>query len=489
MYKYKFSIIIPIYNLEKYLDEAISSILGQTIGFKENIELILVNDGSTDNSEKICLKYQKRYPDNVVYVKKKNSGVSMTRNKGLSLSKGKYINFFDGDDFWNKEDFEKVWNFFEEHYDDIDVVSCRQKFFEGATNYVALDYKFKNGNQVVDINKKPDYIHASVCSSFFKFEAIKAHKFDKNLKLGEDAKFLNEIILEKEKYGLLSDVTHNIRRRYNKTSATQNIYKDKTRYINTVLGYYEYMYEYSRKKYEKVIPYVQFLIMNAIKYRVIETLPDILSKKEKETYINKLINIIKQTDDEVLYKLKNVHYSTILLLLKLKHESSFDKLISFENGKIKFNDKTIITVKKKPLISLETIKINDEICEITGVVKVPFFESVSSIYVKKNQSVIDIKLNDKDSVVNEFLGEELFKNYTFKVSFNLEKDINKLKFYIESNIRKNAMIIDCSDKLFNFRGMYLKLGKKMVLKDKEDTLIIKNYKFKRVVKLFCKRKI
>ena len=56
-YKYKFSVIIPIYNLEKYLEEAIKSILKQSIGFKENIQLILVNDGSTDNSETICLKY------------------------------------------------------------------------------------------------------------------------------------------------------------------------------------------------------------------------------------------------------------------------------------------------------------------------------------------------------------------------------------------------------------------------------------------------
>ena len=70
---YKISTIIPIYNVEKYLDETIKSIINQTIGFK-NIQMILVNDGSPDNSEEICLKYKEKYPNNIIYVKKENGG-------------------------------------------------------------------------------------------------------------------------------------------------------------------------------------------------------------------------------------------------------------------------------------------------------------------------------------------------------------------------------------------------------------------------------
>ena len=65
---YKFSIIVPIYNVGKYLEETIMSVVNQTIGF-ENIQLILINDGSIDNSEEICLKYQKIYPENIIYYK------------------------------------------------------------------------------------------------------------------------------------------------------------------------------------------------------------------------------------------------------------------------------------------------------------------------------------------------------------------------------------------------------------------------------------
>ena len=88
------SVVIPIYNISLYLEEAINSVINQTIGFN-NIELILVNDGSTDNSEKICLKYLKKYPDNVKYIKQNNAGVSNARNNGMKIATGKYINFFD----------------------------------------------------------------------------------------------------------------------------------------------------------------------------------------------------------------------------------------------------------------------------------------------------------------------------------------------------------------------------------------------------------
>lgn len=487
-YKYKFSVIIPIYNLEKYLEEAIKSILKQSIGFKENIQLILVNDGSTDNSETICLKYQKKYPNNIVYIKQKNAGVSEARNKGIGLAEGKYINFFDGDDIWKKEEFVKVWKFFEENYEQIDVVSCRQKFFEGASNYVALDYKFKDGNQIIDINNNPDYIHASVISSFFKTEEAKKHKFDKRLKLGEDAKFLNQIILKKGKYGLLSDVTHFLRRRNDKTSATQNIYYDKSRYINTTEYYYEYFYNFSINEYGKVTKYIQFLIMNAIKYRVKGEIPDILSKKEKETYVKKITNIIKQTDDDVLLKLRNAHYTTKLLLLKLKYQNEFDNLVSFEKGKIKFREKPFLTIKRKPVILLNNLDIKNKVCRISGTIKVPFFEKNISLFMKKNKDKFQIELKeDVNNIKNEFLGDYLFKTYNFDINFDLNKDIDKIKFYIDSNVRKSSLLIDNDETIFRKNNNYIKMDKKMVVKEKNNLLIIKNYKFLRVFKILVKK--
>ena len=98
------SIIIPVYNVERYLHKCINSVLCQTY---KNIELILVDDGSTDHSGKICDEYSNGYT-NVSVVHQKNAGVSSARNKGLDIAKGDYVFFLDSDDFLELNAIEKL---------------------------------------------------------------------------------------------------------------------------------------------------------------------------------------------------------------------------------------------------------------------------------------------------------------------------------------------------------------------------------------------
>jgi glycosyltransferase involved in cell wall biosynthesis len=128
-YPYKFSIVTAIYNTEDYVSDAIESVINQTIGFEDNVQLILVNDGSTDRSGEICKEYRNRYPNNIVYIEKENGGVSSARNRGLKEVKGKYVNFLDSDDKLSKNTLEEVWKFFEKHYNEIDFVSIPIYFF------------------------------------------------------------------------------------------------------------------------------------------------------------------------------------------------------------------------------------------------------------------------------------------------------------------------------------------------------------------------
>ena len=123
-HKYLFSVIMPIYNVEDYVEEAILSLVNQTIGF-DKIQLIMINDGSPDNSEAICLKYKEMYPDNIVYQKIPNGGVSNARNTAFQYVDAKYLTFLDPDDKWEESSFENAYRFFEEHYDEIDVLASR----------------------------------------------------------------------------------------------------------------------------------------------------------------------------------------------------------------------------------------------------------------------------------------------------------------------------------------------------------------------------
>lgn len=102
----KISIIVPVYNVEKYLKDCIESILNQT--FKD-FELILVNDGSTDNSLEIC-KYYKKIDSRILIIDKNNGGLSSARNAGLGIAKGDYIAFVDSDDYIHPQMYEILYH-------------------------------------------------------------------------------------------------------------------------------------------------------------------------------------------------------------------------------------------------------------------------------------------------------------------------------------------------------------------------------------------
>lgn len=98
---YKYSVIIPIYNVEKYLKETLDSIVNQSVNFKENIQLILVDDGSIDNSFGICKRFLSQYPNNVILLQQQNKGVGAARNAGVKCAAGEYVLFVDSDDLLN----------------------------------------------------------------------------------------------------------------------------------------------------------------------------------------------------------------------------------------------------------------------------------------------------------------------------------------------------------------------------------------------------
>ena len=166
-HQFKFSIIMSVYKVEEYLEEAVDSILNQDIGFKDNIQLILVNDGSPDNSEAICLRYKDMYPDNVVYVKKENGGLADARNVGLEYVEGEIVNFCDPDDILEKNVCSLVYKFFEKHQD-VNLASIRIKLFEAQTGFRhPLNYKFSQ-TRVIDIFEEPNCVQLSPATSFIK---------------------------------------------------------------------------------------------------------------------------------------------------------------------------------------------------------------------------------------------------------------------------------------------------------------------------------
>ena len=137
------SIIVPVYNVEQYLENCIESILNQT--FKD-FELILVDDGSTDNSGKICDIYEKK-DSRIKVIHKNNGGLSSARNTGLDIACGKYIGFVDSDDSIHPKMYEVLYNLIEKYKSDISC--CNYKYTYDISNQ---NHEELNLNEVIEMS-------------------------------------------------------------------------------------------------------------------------------------------------------------------------------------------------------------------------------------------------------------------------------------------------------------------------------------------------
>ena len=366
MYQYRFSVVIPVYNVEDYLEETILSVVNQTMGFQKHIQMILVNDGSPDDSEEICRKYEKLYPDNVVYVKQENAGVSAARNKGMEYVKGEYVNFLDSDDKWSRNAFEDAAAFFDRYQNQIDIVAGRIQYFEKKDDYHILDYKFEE-DKVVDILEDYTFIQLSMATTFIRSAALKGKAFDSRIRYGEDCILINTILLEKCKYGVMRDCVYFYRMRNVGNSAMQNTVKTKSFYQETEELVFKTLLEMSKEKFGRVIEYIQYLVMYDTKWRLRAPIPEgVLTGEEERRYKEGLVEILGQIDDRIIVEQKNstsLHYK---LALDMKYGRDIAEDITYEEGLVRYHGLRLTHIAKRRLFFIDFIEFSGESMKIIG---------------------------------------------------------------------------------------------------------------------------
>ena len=150
--KMKISTIVPIYNSEKYLKKCIDSIINQSIGF-ENIQLILVDDGSTDRSKSIIDQYIKKYK-NITYIYQKNSGQASARNKGLKVACGEFISFVDSDDYIEKNMYLELYDIAKQKK--CDIVTCDYMYiYDMYKKYGSFNFTTNSNRNFIIMNTGP----------------------------------------------------------------------------------------------------------------------------------------------------------------------------------------------------------------------------------------------------------------------------------------------------------------------------------------------
>ena len=185
----KISLIVPIYNIEECVEECIESILNQT--FKD-FEVILVDDGSTDNSLNICRKYEKK-DTRITVVHKKNGGLSDARNAGIDKACGEYLCFIDGDDFIVNDTLENMYNLILKNNTQISICNMVRYYGDEDTD---IFYKPSEKEIVLEGNDRFETLEQpSVCNKMFKSDLFNGVRFPYG-KYYEDTFVYHELVMK-----------------------------------------------------------------------------------------------------------------------------------------------------------------------------------------------------------------------------------------------------------------------------------------------------
>ena len=436
-----FSVVMACYNAENHLDETINSLLGQSFSFGSNIQLILVDDGSTDKTAEICLKYQNQYPDNIIYLHQENQGQGAARNFGLKYVKGKYINFLDSDDKFSGNTFYSVYEFFEKHYDEIDFVSVPIFFFDKAVGQHPLNYKFEE-DKIIDLNKNWDYPQLSSSSAFFKKELFDNYSFKTDFVNSEDSLMINKMLIDKPIYGVVKDAIYWYRKRTNNASTIDSSTSKKDFYIDRLKRYFKELINYSKEKYGNVAKFIQYLIVYDLQWMfIVEDVSEILTAEEiKEVYIH-IQDILSEIEDEVILSLRDDKVNISYHMLATKYATvnvNLNKEVHYENIHSNYNnniagvycENTLIDKLDKHRLWLDIIEIKGNTLYISGFLMSFFDDEDVKIEIAKNGKIYPTTTVYYHNNSKKFLNCSLESQFNFDCEIPLEnKENSKVEIY------------------------------------------------------------
>ena len=310
----KFSIIVPVYNVEKYIKKCIDSILNQTY---KNYEIIIINDGSTDNSSKIINNYKKN--KKIKIITQKNKGLSAARNKGIKLATGDYILFIDSDDYID-ENLLLILNKKITNEDLIRFQLCKVDENNNIIKeYPEQEFTKLNGveafNRIVNYN----YIELAVCYCYKREIFIKHNYLFKENTYHEDFGLIPIIIINSNKVSSINYIGYNYLQRKNSIMNKDN-YNKELKKTYDVLEHYKFLKEES-KILKKDSPVFNSYIANSLILKIVDLKKvdyKLLKKelKKLDVYKNLLNNTFNRKTKKLLLKISPKLYYKIIRGIK-----------------------------------------------------------------------------------------------------------------------------------------------------------------------------
>ncbi len=379
-FEYQVTVIIPVYNVQDYLREALDSLLAQTIP-QLKMEVLMVNDGSVDESLAICEEYAEKYP-NFKVLSQENQGVSAARNNGIRNAKGKYLMYLDGDDTLSPETVKNVTDFFDKHYEDVDIVSYPRLFcYDDGQKTPHLRDEILKKTRVYSIEEAL-YVNLTTVNVAVKNKKGENFLFDCKLDFHEDEVYLTAVIMEKRKFGYVREARYLYRKHGNGlTDRIVNPYF----IFEPTMAFYERLFEqYQTGRVEN--KYIQTMVLNDFGWKIRENalFPYHYAKGAFAAAINRIENLMSKIDDAIILNHPGIDSYHKFFLLSLKKSEGLQ--VSYgENAIVLSREERVLQTADSVTIVVTRVQLNKEFMELDGFLKSPFF-----LFTEKPKLYIDI---------------------------------------------------------------------------------------------------
>lgn len=453
---YDISIIMPIYNCGKYVKKAIKSLINQNYDFRK-IELLLINDGSTDNSLEICSEFAKKY-SNIKVFSHDNHGVSYTRNIGIKNATGAYITFLDSDDYLSSETIGNIISFFDKHFDEIDILTYPLFYVTDNKITSALKNDAYKKTSIYNLNGDTFY-NISTINFMIKNKKKSNLLFDENLKIHEDMDYSMKIALQKGKIGYVREAGYYYFK--HSDSAVAN-YLNPYYIFESWISQFEKAFETYKDENGKVQKFVQYLFLNEINWKLKSKIlyPVHYNDTDLENAKNRIKNLVNMIDDNIILKEKNVDKFHKYYFLSLKNNkfeiktNDYIELVS--NGKVIAKEKDIEIVLTGFKSLNNTLYINGYFKSyLFNFITPEFYVSIDGVTNKLNTKLstnsyyktcyktnnfyhFDLELNINQNYSTNFMVKLNDKTYPIKYYFMpnivLNKTLNRTSYLYKNNI-------------------------------------------------------